>query len=199
MEWYQWEQKKTLEDAQNLLIRTTYHKKRQRTEDQTVTKRGKIRDDTPVPEGVDRNVCRMIQNLLLRSDFSLERIADVTEVAESTVHKVVAMKKVMPLAFNELNYFFVESCNDDVVVIDIIAARVKGEKSKDSKAALASLEMPVKDVMMATNHVISQSFIFTEAAKMNEEPQDYEVLLKFQMWALQVQETPIVPEGIGYV
>merc|ERR1712007_166412 len=162
---------------------------------------GKIRDDTPIPEGVDRNVVRMIQNLHLNPDFPFERIADVTEVGEDTVEKVLAMKKVMPLAFNELNYFFVGSCNDDVVAIDIISTPVKGEKSKDPKPAIASMEMSVKDVIVATDHVISQSFILTEAAKANEDPQDYEVLLKFQMWAFQ--ETPIVPycipQGINYV
>jgi len=47
------------------------------------------------------------------------------------------------------------------------------------------MEMPVKDVVMATDHVISQSFIFNEVAKPNEDPQDYEVKLKFQVWALQ--------------
>jgi len=193
--------KKTLEDTQNLVIRTTHRKKGQKVEDQRVTKRGKIRDDTPVPDGVDRNIVKMIQNLHLDPDFSMERISDIMEVGEDTVQKVLAMKKVMPLAFNELNYFFVASCDNDVVVIDV-ATPLKSEKSKDPKAVIASLEMPVKDVIIATDHVISKSFIFTEAAKTNEEPQDYEVLLRFQIWALQ--ETPvgpgrILPKGLNYV
>jgi len=196
--------KKTLEDTQNLVIRTTHRKKGQKIEDQRVTKRGKIRDDTPVPDGVDRNIVKMIQNLHLDPDFSMERISDVMEVGEDIVQKVLAMRKVMPLAYNELNYFFVGSCDDDLAVIDVIPAPLKGEKSKDPKGVIASLEMPVKDVIQATDHVISKSFIFTEAAKKNEAPQDYEVLLRFQVWALQeTSETPKIegriPEGLNYV
>jgi len=119
-----------------------------------VTKTGDIRDDTPVPEGLDRNVMKMIQNLHLDADFSIERISDIMEVEESTVRKVLAIKKVMPLAFNELNYFLVGSCNDDVVAVDIIATPPNDGKSKDPKGAIASLEMPVKDVIRATDHVI---------------------------------------------
>merc|ERR1712150_23079 len=121
-------------------------------------------------------------------------------MGEDTVQKVLAMRKVMPLAYNELNYFFVGSCDDDLAVIDVIPAPLKSEKSKDPKVVIASLEMPVKDVILATDHVISKSFIFTEAAKRNEEPQDYEVLLRFQVWALQESSVEDrIPEGLNYV
>jgi len=150
-----------------------------------VTNKGKIRDNNPVPDGVDRNIMKVIQNMTLDPDFSIEHIADVVEVEESTVRKVLAMKRVMPLYFNDLDYFFVGSCNTDVVVVEIIAMPLKGEKSKEP-STIASLEMPVKDVVMATDHVIAQSFVFTEAGKKAEDDvQDYEVKLKFQVWALQ--------------
>merc|ERR1712107_162405 len=174
---------KTVEDTRNLRIRTTHRKKGQKAYDERVTPRGKIRDNNLVPDGVDRNVMKVIQNMTLDPDFSAEHIADVVEVDEDTVKKVLAMKKVMPLYFNDLDYFFVGSCDEDVVVIDIIAMPLRGEKSKDP-VTISSMEMPVKDVVMA-DHVIPQSFIFTEVGKPNEDPQDYEVKLKFQVWALQ--------------
>jgi len=176
---------KTVEDTRNLRIRTTHRKKGQKNDDERITSRGKIRDNNPVPDGVDRSTMKVIQNMTLAPDFSIEHIADVVEVEESTVRKVLAMKRVMPLYFNSLYYFFVGSCNDDIVVVDIIAMPLQGDKNKDP-TTIASLEMPVRDVVMATDHVISQSFIFSEAAKKEEEePQDYEVKLKFQVWSLE--------------
>jgi len=151
-----------------------------------VTSRGKIRDNNPVPEGVDRNIMTVIQNMTLDPDFTIEHIADVVGVDDNTVRKVLAMKRVMPLYFNKLDYFFVESCNDEVVVIDIIEMPLRGKKSKDP-TTIASLEMPVKDVVMASDHVISKSFVFTEDGKRDGGTQDYEVKLKFQVWALQAR------------
>jgi len=174
---------KGVEDCRNLRIRTIHRKKGQKTDDERITNRAKIRDNNPCPEGVDRNIMKVIQNMTLAPDFSIEHIADVVEVEESTVRKVLAMKRVMPLYFNDLDYFFVGSSNDDVVVIDIIEMPLKGKKAKEPKT-IASLEMPVKDVVAAPDHLISKSFVFNEPPSRTDDGQDYEVKLKFQVWAL---------------
>lgn len=186
-----------LEEVQNILIRTTLRKqgstdKKEKNEDQRITKKGKIREDTPVPEGVDRNVMKMIQNMRsLHPDFSIERISDIMEVGEETVSKVLAVKKLMPVAINELNYFFVGSCMEDVVLIELVNSQIT--KSKDlSKAVLASLEVPVKDVTVAEGHVLSETFVLRETGK--DYAQDYELAMKFQVWALE--EVPTNDETI---
>merc|ERR1712137_1361852 len=174
-----------IEEVQNILVRTALRKQGQKNEDQRITKKGKIREDTPVPEGVDRNVMKMIQNMRsLHPDFSIERISDIMEVGEETVTKVPAMKKLMPVAFNELNYFFLGSCMEDVVVIELVNSQ--NTKSKElSKPVLASVEVPVKDVTVAEDHVISETFVLTESGKNGDLTQDYELALKFQVWALE--------------
>jgi len=178
--------KQSIEETQDFLIRTTLRRQGQKSEEQKITKKGKIREYCPVPHNVDRNVMKMIQNMkCLHPDFSNTKIADIIEVDENTVAEVLAAKRVMPLAFNELHYFFLGDCMSDIVVIELVGPLPKGARSKDPKPVLASLEVPVKDVAEAADHVINQAYVLIENAKTEERPQNYELPLKFQVWALE--------------
>jgi len=186
--------RKTSEDTSILLIGTTHRREGAKEEDQRITKKAKIRVGVPVPDGVDRNMVSMIQNMhFLHPDLSLEKIADVMEVDSAIVKKVLAVKKLMPVYYNEMHYFFISNCNKDVVILELIGPAPKGVKvpHKDTKPVLASIEVPVKEVVESDKHTLTKTYMMTEPAKTEEDrPQDYEVAVKFRIWALEPAPAP---------
>lgn len=185
--------RKTSEDTSILLIGTTLRREGAKEEEARITKKAKIRVGVPVPDGVDRNMVSMIQNMhFLHPDLSLEKIADVMEVDSAIVKKVLAIKKLMPVYYNEMNYFFISNCNKDVVILELIGPAPKGVKVlKDTKPVLASIEVPVKEVVESDKHTLTKTYMMTEPAKTEEDrPQDYEVAVKFRIWALEPAPAP---------
>jgi len=178
--------KKSLEETQNILVRTTVRKQGQKNEEQRMTKRGKVLENHLFPPSVDRNIVKRIQNIkCLNPDLSTAKIAGIIDVQEDTVAQVLATKKVISLAFNELNYFFLGNCKHDVVVIELIGPPMKGTKGKDPKPVFASLAVLVNHAVQGVDHVISKTYILTEKTKTENEPQIYELSLKFQVWVLE--------------
>lgn len=185
--------RKSIEDTSTLLVRTTFRKDGKDSTKKTeaepkVTKKAKIRVGVPVPDGVDRSMVNMLQNMhFMHPELTYEKIADVMEVDADTVSKVLAMKKLMPVYYNEMYFFFVPSVNTDTVLIELLGAPLKSAKVKD-RPVIASQEVPVKAVLEGKRTVLTKTYLLTEPARTEEElEQSYEVATKMQLWALELQ------------
>merc|ERR1712007_246972 len=123
----------------------------------------------------------------MHPELTYEKIADVMEVDVDTVSKVLAMKKLMPVYYNEMYFFFVPSVNTDTVLIELLGAPLKSAKVKD-RPVIASQEVPVKAVLEGKRTVLTKTYLLTEPARTEEElEQSYEVATKMQLWALELQ------------
>lgn len=185
--------RKSIDDTSTLVIRTTFRKDGKDSTKKTeaeprVTKKAKVRVGVPVPDGVDRSMVNMLQNMhFMHPELTYEKIADVMEIDADTVSKVLAMKKLMPIYYNEMYYFFVPNVNADTVLFEILGAPLKSAKAKD-RPVIASHEVPVKAVLEGKRTAVTKTYLLTEPAKTEEEfDQSYEVATKMQLWALELQ------------
>jgi len=181
--------RKRIEDAQEIFVQVTLHKRK--GEEKKLTKKPKIRPDVPAPDGVDKRSMKIVQNMHFQHpDLPAQRIADIVEVQLHVVEKILAMKKLLPIVYNESFYLLVESASYDTVLIELLGPpKVKLPKAK--RPTIATLEIAVNDVVVAKDQTIQKTFILTESPAPNdtERPQAYELALKLELWSYELKLT----------
>merc|ERR1712007_26755 len=185
--------RKKVEDCNEIFVQVTLHKRK--GEEKVLTKKPKIRPDVPAPDGVDRRSMKIVQNMHFQHpDLPAQRIADIVEVQLHVVEKILAMKKLLPIVYNQSFYLLVKDAAYDTILIELLGPpKLKIPKAK--KPTLTTLELAVNDVVVAKDQSIIKTFILTEAPAPNdtERPQAYELSLKIELWSYELKLTkPLV-------
>lgn len=179
--------RKNVEDVQDIHVQMTV--RRQNDSQKILTKKPQIRMQYPTTNGVDKHSMKVVQNMkFMHPDLHSSRIADVVGTTSDVVDKILSMKRLLPLIYNQAFYLFVESCGSDTLVIELMAPPPGGKKPT---LVISSIELPVCDIALAEGSTITKSFVFREEVdtdKSTARPQEYELLLKLQMWAFKLDK-----------
>merc|ERR1712206_1496 len=186
--------RKKVEDCSEIFVQVTLRKRK--GEEKVLTKKPKIRPEVPAPDGVDKRSMKIVQNMHFQHPtLPAQRIADIVEVQLHLVEKVLKMKKLLPIVYNQSFYLLVENAAYDTVVIELLGPpKIKLPKAK--KPTIATLELAVNDVAVAKDQSIIKTFILTEEPKPDdtERPQAYELSLKLELWSYELKLTKPVVE-----
>jgi len=181
--------RKKVEDCSEIFVQVTL--KKRKGEEKVLTKKPKIRPEVPAPDGVDRKSMKIVQNMHFQHpDLPAQRIADIVEVQLHLVEKVLKMKKLLPIVYNQSFYLLVENAAYDTILIELLGPpKIKLPKAK--KPTIATLELAVNDVVVAKDQSIIKTFILTEppAPDDTERPQAYELSLKLELWSYELKLT----------
>lgn len=178
--------RKTLDDASHILVQITI--RRQKDSQHFITKKPHIRMQYPSAHGVDKHSMKVVQNMkFMNPDLPVNRIGDIVGITNDVVDKILQMKRLLPIVYNQASYLFVESSQSDIVVIELLGPH-PGEPKKTAKHVISSMELRVQDIADAEDCTIMKSFIFKEIAheESTARPQEYELLLKLQVWAFKL-------------
>merc|ERR1712137_246151 len=178
--------RKTVEDAQHILVQITIRRKNDTQH--FVTKKPHIRTQYPAAHGVDKHSMKVVQNMkFMNPDLPINRIGDIGGITNDVVDKILQMKRLLPIVYNQASYLFSESSQSDVLVIELLAPH-PNEPKKTAKHVISSMELNVQDIAAAEDCTIMKSFIFKEIASEGSttRPQECELLLKLQIWAFKL-------------
>lgn len=105
--------------------------------------------------GVSEAVVRIAQNLqALHPQMTIEQIAETLELEVSTVQRILGMKQIMPLMFNEGLHFLVPHVSSDVCIVELMAGENK------SMHPVGSIEIPLTKLLDERECLISRLFPF---------------------------------------
>merc|ERR1712007_400100 len=139
----------------------------------------------------DKRMMKLVQNMHFQlPNLPARRVADILEVPIGVVEKILAMKKLLPIVYNESFYFLVESTTYDTVLIELLGPP-KVQLPMATKPTIASLELAVNDVLVAKDQKIQKTFILTESPAPNDtdRPNTYELSLKLELWSYELNLT----------